>query len=62
MIELFVENQKLDIDEINHHFKYRPDFSQLIIDETTGCVIFSRPCNPSGNVLTEEEVKKINIC
>lgn len=50
---------KLDIDETGHRFKYRPDFSQLQIDETTGCVIFSRPCNPTGNVLTHEEVEKI---
>ncbi|MGL5081570.1 MAG: valine--pyruvate transaminase [Microcoleaceae cyanobacterium] len=49
----------LELDPGNHHFKYRPDFNQLVIDETTGCVIFSRPCNPSGNVLTDEEVKKI---
>ncbi len=49
----------LDIDEASHRFKYRPDFSQLVIDETTGCVIFSRPCNPTGNVLTDDEVKKI---
>jgi valine--pyruvate aminotransferase len=50
---------QLDIDEVGHRFKYRPDFSQLQIDETTGCVIFSRPCNPTGNVLTDEEVEKI---
>jgi valine--pyruvate aminotransferase len=50
---------KLDIDETGHRFKYRPDFSQLQIDETTGCIIFSRPCNPTGNVLTDEEVDKI---
>ena len=49
----------LDIDEKAHRFKYRPDFSQLRITEDTGCVIFSRPCNPTGNVLTQEEVKKI---
>ncbi|OCQ89611.1 valine--pyruvate transaminase [Oscillatoriales cyanobacterium USR001] len=49
----------LDIDSKAHHFKYRPDFSQLAIDENTGCVIFSRPCNPTGNVLTNEEVEKI---
>lgn len=49
----------LDIDTANHRFKYRPDFSQLKINEQTGCVIFSRPCNPSGNVLTDDEVKKI---
>ncbi|MDJ1173836.1 valine--pyruvate transaminase [Roseofilum capinflatum] len=50
----------LDIDEGNHRFKYRPDFSQLKITEDTGCVIFSRPCNPTGNVLTDEEVNKIS--
>ncbi|MBD2166292.1 valine--pyruvate transaminase [Calothrix membranacea FACHB-236] len=49
----------LDIDESAHRFKYRPDFSQLSISESTGCVIFSRPCNPTGNVLTDEEVRKI---
>ncbi|MEG3850227.1 valine--pyruvate transaminase [Microcoleus sp. herbarium13] len=49
----------LDIDAAAHRFKYRPDFSQLSIGETSGCVIFSRPCNPTGNVLTDEEVKKI---
>ncbi len=49
----------LDVDAANHRFKYRPDFSQLKINEKTGCVIFSRPCNPSGNVLTDDEVKKI---
>jgi valine--pyruvate aminotransferase len=49
----------LEIDAPNHRFKYRPDFSQLAIDENTGCVIFSRPCNPTGNVLTDDEVKKI---
>ncbi len=50
---------KLDIDTANHRFKYRPDFSQLQIKEDTGCVIFSRPCNPTGNVLSDEEVNKI---
>ena len=49
----------LDIDAPAHRFKYRPDFSQLAITENTGCVIFSRPCNPTGNVLTDDEVKKI---
>lgn len=49
----------LDIDEANHRFKYRPDFSQLQIDRQTGCVIFSRPCNPTGNVISDEDVRKI---
>lgn len=49
----------LDVDETAHRFKYRPNFDQLQFDETTGCVIFSRPCNPTGNVLSETEVQKI---
>lgn len=49
----------LEIDEERHRFKYRPDFSQLQINEQTGCVIFSRPCNPTGNVISDEEVRKI---
>lgn len=49
----------LEIDETAHRFKYRPDFDQLRFDETTGCIIFSRPCNPTGNVLSEAEVKQI---
>lgn len=49
----------LEVDQSAHRFKYRPDFSRLNINDQTGCVIFSRPCNPSGNVLSNEEVQKI---
>jgi valine--pyruvate aminotransferase len=56
---VFAYKPALEINEKAHRFKYRPDFSQLTITEDTGCVIFSRPCNPTGNVLTDEEVKKI---
>jgi valine--pyruvate aminotransferase len=31
----------------------------LEIGADTGCVLFSRPCNPTGNVLSDEEVHKI---
>ncbi|NEN94527.1 MAG: valine--pyruvate transaminase [Moorea sp. SIO1F2] len=50
----------LEINHEQHRFKYRPDFSQLKISQETGCVIVSRPCNPTGNVLTDEEVIKIS--
>ncbi|MBH8576723.1 valine--pyruvate transaminase [Nostocaceae cyanobacterium CENA369] len=56
---LIAYKPSLDIDASAHRFKYRPDFSQLSITDDTGCVIFSRPCNPTGNVLTDDEVKKI---
>ncbi|MGK7873817.1 MAG: valine--pyruvate transaminase [Xenococcaceae cyanobacterium] len=49
----------LEINEKDRRFKYRPDFSKLAITAHTGCVIFSRPCNPTGNVLTDEEVQRI---
>lgn len=49
----------LEIDERLHRFKYRPDFGKLSITEKTGCILFSRPCNPTGNVLTDEEVAKL---
>jgi valine--pyruvate aminotransferase len=56
---VYAYKPRLEIMESAHRFKYRPDFSQLQITEDTGCVIFSRPCNPTGNVLTDEEVQKI---
>ena len=49
----------LEIDETSHRFKYRPDFSQLTITERTGFLLFSRPCNPTGNVVTDDEVRRI---
>lgn len=42
-----------------HRFKYRPDFDKLRIDENIGAVLFSRPANPTGNVLTDDEVRAI---
>ena len=56
---LFAYQPTLDIDAAAHRFKYRPDFSKLSITEKTGCVLFSRPCNPTGNVVTNDEVEKI---
>ncbi|MFM7448742.1 MAG: valine--pyruvate transaminase [Leptolyngbyaceae cyanobacterium] len=56
---LLAYRPELEIDEVAHRFKYRPDFGQLSINQQTGCVLFSRPCNPTGNVLTDDEVRKI---
>jgi valine--pyruvate aminotransferase len=56
---LIAYKPELDIDQAAHRFKYRPNFSQLQINDNTGCVIFSRPCNPTGNVLSNDEVSKI---
>jgi valine--pyruvate aminotransferase len=56
---LLAYKPKLEIDEEAHRFKYCPDFGKLKIIQDTGCVIFSRPCNPTGNILSDEEVKEI---
>jgi valine--pyruvate aminotransferase len=37
-------------------FKYRLDLDALRIDETVGAVCVSRPTNPTGNVVTDEEL------
>ncbi|MGI0117634.1 valine--pyruvate transaminase [Zooshikella sp. RANM57] len=44
----------------NHLFKYHVDFDQLKIDETTGALCVSRPTNPTGNVLTDHEIEKLD--
>ena len=40
-------------------FKYRVDFERLKMDYSIGAVCFSRPTNPTGNVVTDEEVSRL---
>ncbi len=40
-------------------FKYRVDFDSIAIDDSIGAICVSRPTNPTGNVLTDEEVRKL---
>ncbi|EOV1174720.1 valine--pyruvate transaminase [Vibrio fluvialis] len=44
----------------NGLFKYHVDFEQLKVDESVAAICASRPTNPTGNVLTEEEVHKLD--
>lgn len=49
---------KPEIKELNkHEFKYLVNFNEVELDEEIGVIIFSRPCNPTGNLITDEEVK-----
>jgi valine--pyruvate aminotransferase len=41
-------------------FKYRVDFSRLNLDRQAGALCVSRPTNPTGNVLTDEEVNHLD--
>ena len=42
-----------------HSFKYHIDFDALEIGDDVGAVCVSRPTNPTGNVLSDEEVSRL---
>ncbi|GAD90595.1 MULTISPECIES: valine--pyruvate transaminase [Vibrio] len=44
----------------NQQFKYHVDFSQIKIDDSVAAICASRPTNPTGNLLTDEEVYKLD--
>lgn len=41
----------------NHSFKYHVDFNSLNLSDDIAAICVSRPTNPTGNVLTDEEVQ-----
>ena len=43
----------------DREFKYHVDFDRLKISGDMGAIAVSRPTNPTGNVLTDEEVQKL---
>ncbi|MEH6625127.1 MAG: valine--pyruvate transaminase [Motiliproteus sp.] len=44
----------------DHLFKYRVDFKDIQITDETGAICVSRPTNPTGNVITDEELNKLD--
>ena len=50
--------------EIEHlpgrQFKYRVDFDALQVTDEIGAICVSRPTNPTGNVLTDEEIDRLH--
>ncbi|NOH71488.1 valine--pyruvate transaminase [Vibrio pectenicida] len=44
----------------NGLFKYHVNFEQLKVDESVAAICASRPTNPTGNVLTDEEIQKLD--
>lgn len=50
--------------EIEFHdgrqFKYRVDFDALRVTPDVGAICVSRPTNPTGNVLTDEEIDRLH--
>ena len=44
----------------NQQFKYHVDFDALEITQDIGAICVSRPTNPTGNVLTDSEIEKLD--
>ncbi len=45
----------------DHLFKYHVDFDKLTVGDDIGAICVSRPTNPTGNVLTDDEVAKLMV-
>ena len=43
-----------------HEFKYRVDFDALEVTDDIAAICVSRPTNPTGNVLTDEEISRLS--
>ncbi len=58
--ELFAA-ERPDIEEIDAHtFKYHVNFDALNVNRDTAALCISRPTNPTGNVLTDGELERLN--
>jgi valine--pyruvate aminotransferase len=60
--DLFIASRpKVELLE-NGFFKYHVDFDTLDIGEETGAICVSRPTNPTGNVITDTELRRLDQC
>ena len=58
--DIFVSHQP-ELDYLGAHtFKYRIDFERLHLDDNIGAICISRPTNPTGNVITDDEVAHLS--
>ena len=56
----FFKAVKPIIDEVgDHQFKYRVDLDAIEITDDIAAICVSRPTNPTGNVLTDNEMKRL---
>lgn len=57
----FFRANKPEIDFVDAHvFKYRVNFDQLTLDNNVGALCVSRPTNPTGNVITDAELERLD--
>jgi valine--pyruvate aminotransferase len=57
--DLLVSRPALVEDTADGFFKYRIDFARLTVPPDVGAICVSRPTNPSGNVLTIDELARL---
>ncbi|MDM8519544.1 valine--pyruvate transaminase [Anaerolineales bacterium HSG6] len=58
--DLFI-SYKPEFEYIDEHtFKYHVNFDDLTVTDEIGAICVSRPTNPTGNVLTDEEIQKLS--
>jgi len=58
--DMFVSQRpKIELLE-NKQFKYRVDFDNLKVDDDVAAICLSRPTNPTGNVITDNELEKLS--
>jgi valine--pyruvate aminotransferase len=59
--ELFFSATRPEIELLDGSlFKYRVDFSRLDLDDSVAALCVSRPTNPTGNVLTDNEITHLD--
>lgn len=62
LTEHFFHAEKPSIEDIDAEtFKYHVNFESLNISANTGAICVSRPTNPTGNVLTDQEVERLDL-
>jgi valine--pyruvate aminotransferase len=44
----------------DHFFKYRVNFHDFVVNDDTGAICVSRPTNPTGNVITDDELHHLD--
>ncbi len=59
MADMFTANRPTIEHLADHLFKYHVDFDKLTVGDDISAICVSRPTNPTGNVLTDDEVAKL---
>ncbi len=58
--DIFISHRP-EIEHLDGHlFKYRVDFDAIRVTDDVGAICVSRPTNPTGNVLTDEEIDRLH--